>query len=264
MNASKTFVEKSSQTTRELRESKFGLIIFYVYRWRRLRRICLFVLERLEGGHFCSSTLRRILESYHGVRVGAYSYGEALIPGAFPHNVSIGRYVSVAPGVRVFIRDHPIDRLPMHPFFYNSVLGYIPRDSIPEGTLTIDHESWIGERAIITRKCSRIGIGAVVAAGAVVTKDVPDFAVVAGNPAKIVKYRFSEEIQDMILASRWWNRSIDELVAFLPDIMTPPAEEPWRHPLLSSLAGLGLNGHVRAGNNKPHKEETWSFNDSNQ
>lgn len=224
---------------RELRQSRLGSLIFHAYKWRRLRRISLAILERLEGGQFYSFTLRQILENYHGVHVGAYSYGQALIPGAFPHNVTVGRYVSVSPGVRVFIRNHPIDRLPMHPFFYNSALGYLPRDSIHEGILIIDHESWIGERAIVTPKCSRIGIGAVVAAGAVVTKDVPDFAVVAGNPAKIIKYRFPEKIQHNILASRWWERPVGELAALLPEIMVPPGNEPWRHPLLRSFAQKG-------------------------
>jgi acetyltransferase-like isoleucine patch superfamily enzyme len=211
----------------------------WAYRWRRLHKICTIVAGRLEGGHFYSATLRRILESYHGVQAGAYSYGEGLIPGVFPRNVIIGRYVSIAPGVRVFIRNHPIDRLPMHPFFYNSALGFIPRDSIPEGSLIIDHESWIGERAIITPKCYRIGIGAVVAAGAVVTKDVPNFAVAAGNPAKVIKYRFSKDIQEMILASRWWERSINDLAALLPDVMMPVGEKPTSHPLLRSFYSAG-------------------------
>ncbi len=227
---------------RELRQSKLGPLIFHVYRWGRLRWVCLTILGRLEGGAFYSATLRRILESYHGVRVGAYSYGGGLTPGALPHNVTVGRYVSMAPDVRVYIRNHPIDRLPMHPFFYNSALGYIPKDSISDGSLMIDHESWIGEGVIITPRCTRIGIGAVVAAGAIVTKDVPDFAVVAGNPAKIIKYRFSEEVRQLILASRWWERSVDELAALIPEIMIPPGEEPWRHPLLKRLAGADLEG----------------------
>jgi acetyltransferase-like isoleucine patch superfamily enzyme len=101
----------------------------------------------------------------------------------------------------------------MHPFFYNSNLGYVPQDNIPEGDLAIGHDSWIGECAIITSKCSRIGIGAVVGAGAVVTRDVPDFAIVAGNPAKLIRYRFERSEIERKLASRWWEKPPSELAA---------------------------------------------------
>src|SRR5437899_3350548 len=117
--ASMTRPEEPSRATRELRQSKLGPLIFHAYRLGRLRGICLRILGRLEGGHFYSLTLRQILESYHGVRVGAYSYGECMVPGAWPPGVCVGRYVSVAPDVRLFLRNHPYDRLSMHPSFYN-------------------------------------------------------------------------------------------------------------------------------------------------
>jgi len=63
----------------------------------------------------------------------------------------------------------------------------------------------------IFRDYHQIGDGAVIGAGSIVTKDVPDFAVVAGNPARIIKYRFSEETQQSIKASRWWDKDIEEL-----------------------------------------------------
>ena len=190
------------------------------------------ILGRLEGGHFYSSTLRQILASYHGVQVGAYSYGECLIPGAWPSGVCVGRYVSVAPDVRIFLRNHPYDRLSMHPFFYNSQLGLVDRDTIATGTLTIGHDTWIGERAIITPGCRRIGLGAVVGAGAVVTKDVPDFAIVAGNPACVLRLRFSEEVRQMVKESKWWERSVEQCVQCLPEMVKPLSDDPWRHPLL--------------------------------
>jgi tetrahydrodipicolinate N-succinyltransferase len=106
----------------------------------------------------------------------------------------------------------------MHPFFYNKELGYVTEDTIPSGTLYIGHDAWIGERAIIAPGCKRIGIGAVIGAGSVVTKDVPDFAVVAGAPARIIRFRFSPEIQDAVLKSQWWELSLQDLARNLKSL----------------------------------------------
>ncbi|MBZ5583330.1 MAG: hypothetical protein LAQ30_14200 [Acidobacteriia bacterium] len=86
---------------------------------------------------------------------------------------------------------------------------------------------------MITSNCVRIGIGAVVGAGAIVTKDVPDFAIVAGNPARILRYRFPETTRQRILESRWWERPVADCIAVLPEMMQPLSAEP-RHPLLLS------------------------------
>ena len=113
--------EETARTV-ELRRSKLGSVVFEAYRWSRsprFRGMCMTLALRLEGGEFYSATVRRILESCHGVRVGAYSYGACMVPGAFQPGVTVGRYVSVGPDVRVFLRDHPLDRLSIHPFFFN-------------------------------------------------------------------------------------------------------------------------------------------------
>jgi acetyltransferase-like isoleucine patch superfamily enzyme len=164
--------------------------------------------------------------------VGAYSYGEGLTPGTFPSGVTIGRYVSIASGVRVFLRNHPIERLSLHPFFYNSHLGFLKKDSIASGSLEIGHDAWLGERVIIAPGCTRIGIGAVVGAGAVVTKSVPDFATVAGNPARLIRYRFPENTRGIILASHWWELSVEQVVKHMLEMTKPIGDEPWQHPLL--------------------------------
>ena len=150
--------------------------------------------------------------AYHGVEVGAYSYGgHCMRPGAWPRGVSIGRFVSIAQGVRVFLRDHPLDHLSTHPFFFNRNLGVVRDGKVEESTLRIEHDAWIGENTIITAGCNRIGLGAVVGAGSVVTRDVPDFAIVAGAPAKLIRHRFESDIQEAVRQSKWSASSMEEL-----------------------------------------------------
>lgn len=236
--AAGVFPAASDASSAELHRCTFSGVLLRAYRFRRLRQICLRSALRFEGGGYFSWTARAILANYHDVQIGAYSYGECLIPGAFPPGVRVGRYVSIAAGVRPFLRNHPYTRLSMHPFFYNSALGLVDRDTIETGTLSIEHDAWIGERAIITPGCHRIGIGAVVGAGAVITKDVPDFAIVAGNPARLLKWRFPEAIQDAVRSSRWWERTMDQCMPHLDLLVQPLGERLLNHPLLQGLGPL--------------------------
>lgn len=190
----------------------------------KLRRLCLALSLRLEGGQFYSYSARCIMERQYGVVIGAFSYGFCFQPGAFPPGVRVGRYVSIADEVTIILRNHPTSWLSTHPFFFDQRLRYVDRDRVAFGKLEIQHDAWIGHRVTITPGCSRIGIGAVVGAAAVVTKDVPDFAVVAGNPARVLKYRFPEDIQHAILRSAWWNCPIQECVFHLQEVTKPLAD----------------------------------------
>lgn len=191
---------------------------------------------RLEGGQIYSATLRDIFKVYHGVKVGAYSYGECFVPGVFPSGVTVGRYVSIAANVRIFLRNHPYERLSMHPFFYNYQLGFVDTDTIESGSLKVGHDAWIGENAIVTPGCNRIGLGAVVGAGSVITKNVDDFAIMAGNPARLLRYRFTEEVRDKIRTSRWWERPASQCVAILPEMIKSLEDQGWQHPFFSGFA----------------------------
>ena len=78
-------------------------------------------------------------------------------------------------------------------------------------SLEISADAWIGANAIILPGCRRIGRGAVVAAGAVVTRDVPDYALVAGNPARVIRYRFDAASIAAAERTRWWLDSPEAL-----------------------------------------------------
>lgn len=219
-----------------LRRCAWSDMIVRLYRKSRLRKYCLKAAGKFEGGPMFSSAWRRILADYHGLNIGAYSYGCCMTPGIFPPGVTIGRYVSIANGVEVFRRNHPIERISTHPFFYNKEMGYVAEDSIELFPLTIGHDAWIGSHAIILPGCKSIGIGAVVGAGAVVTKDVPDFAIVGGNPAKLIRHRFSEEQQCRALESKWWEKTIEENLKLM-DAFQVPIEDLTNHPLLGKEQG---------------------------
>ena len=150
------------------------------------------------------------------VSIGAYTY----CVSEFLSDVKIGRYCSIARGARLDdIIDHPTDLLSTSPIFYtrnkwNDFLNsYPPLEKVKETfgwvTTEIGHDVWVGANAII-KTGTKIGIGAVVAAGAVVTKDVPPYAIVAGVPAKILRYRFDEKTIAKLLESKWWEREFYE------------------------------------------------------
>lgn len=186
---------------------------------------------RTEGGPYFSRTAREIIQQYCGVEIGAYSYGSCFAIGAFPPGVVIGRYVSMTAGVQYAHRNHPIERLSMHPFFYNSKLGFVKEANISSGAIEIGHDAWIGANSFITAKCRRAGIGAVVASFSVVICDVPDFAIVGWNPARLIQSRFWRDVIGRILASRWSEMSFDKLRECSPHMIQPLGDEP-THPLL--------------------------------
>jgi acetyltransferase-like isoleucine patch superfamily enzyme len=174
------------------------------------------------------------MKSYHGVTIGSYSYG-CFDPDRIPPNVSIGRYVSIGPGVRVFPHDHPLDRLSTHPFFYNSNLGYVTEDTIDNGRMVIGNDTWIGANAIIVAGCRRIGDGAVIGAGSVVTRDIDDFQIVAGVPAKPLRRRFPDAFAQRIKRSSWWSRSMEDIAVDMDAMIKPIVGHSVDHPLLPSI-----------------------------
>lgn len=165
---------------------------------------------RREGGQMNSATLRYVLSEYYGVHAGYHSYGSLLVPGMADERTEIGRYVSIGPNVRRYGAAHPTDRLTMHPYWYNPALGVTPDSDVPRSECVIHHDAWIGANAVILPGCRRIGFGAVVGAGSVVTRDVQDFHIVVGSPARTASLRLTSEMRDALLHENPWQFDPEE------------------------------------------------------
>jgi acetyltransferase-like isoleucine patch superfamily enzyme len=132
------------------------------------------------------------------VSVGKNSYGELYVLDYSPAKtiLKIGNYCSIAPRVCFLLGgEHQINSVSTFPFKVIR-FGY-EKEADSKGDIIVGDDVWFGVNSIICSGVS-IGQGAIIAAGAVVTKDVPSYAVVGGNPAKIIKYRFSQKIQDKL------------------------------------------------------------------
>lgn len=142
----------------------------------------------------------------YNVSVDDYSYigGESHL-----NNVTIGKFCSIGPEVRIGLGRHPLQLKSTFPGFYTSSDYYgvkqeYKNDEPAYERIIIGHDVWIGTRAMILDGVT-VGTGAVIAAGAVVTKNVPPYAIVGGVPAKIISFRFSEVEIDSLLKSQWWD-----------------------------------------------------------
>ena len=137
------------------------------------------------------------------------------------NNATIGSFTSIANGVAIGMGRHPLEWAAMSCVFYNN------RDSIktkfamhsrpPELPVVIGSDVWIGRQAAILPGVN-VGHGAVIGAGSVVTKEVPPYAIVAGNPAKIIRYRFGAATITRLLDSQWWTLSNDAIQKLGPSV----------------------------------------------
>ncbi|QMV64117.1 CatB-related O-acetyltransferase [Pseudomonas berkeleyensis] len=160
-------------------------------------------------------------------------------------NVSrIGRFCSIGNSVVIGQEKagHPLDWVSTHPMQYTGTsLHYIERGEPAE----IGHDVWIGREAMIMEGV-KVSTGAVIAARSLVTCDVPPYAIVAGTPARIIRYRHSEQVINDLLGSAWWELPVDVLQRLSLDVpehfLRQFAELPSREPAIYRQVEVSRRG----------------------
>lgn len=177
-------------------------------------------------------TLGRYVEIGEGTRIvdsilGDYSYTDRYADIAYAR---IGKFANIAAMVRINPSEHPYWRASLHHFIYRA--GYYWEDEPDESYIfdwrksrqvIIGNDTWIGHAAIVMKGVT-IGDGAVVGSHAVVTKDVPPYAIVTGAPAKFLKWRHSAGTAERLRKLAWWDWDHGRLRAALPDFRAFSAE----------------------------------------
>lgn len=138
--------------------------------------------------------------------------------------VTIGSFCSIAQGVVILANaDHPTHLPSTFPFrtrLYpirekKKLTGYKNVDVVSRGPVNIGHDVWIGQNVLILSGVV-IGTGAIVGAGSLVAKDIPPYAIAVGNPAKVIRFRFSPDVIERLLKSEWWTLSDDDIFELEP------------------------------------------------
>ena len=131
-------------------------------------------------------------------------------------NVKIGKFCSIGPNVIVAAAQHKMDWLSTSGFQHpnnDPIFSQFKNGLQPKGEwekTNIGNDVWVGGNAVIIQGIT-IGDGAVIGAGAVVTKDVPPYAIVVGVPAQILRYRFDEKTIERLLKTKWWDRDVNQI-----------------------------------------------------
>lgn len=193
---------------------------YHLPSWR-LKQLIRWFLHRIEGGSPFSITLRRIFRKFHGIEVGDFTHGGWIHPFHLEVGTVVGRYGSIAANARTVTQNHPMATRSTSGLFFNPFFGLVDADPHPPGRLVIGNDVWIGLNAVVLPSVASIGDGAVIGAGAIVGRDVPPYAIMLGNPARVIGYRFPPEVIAELLASRWWERPLAELARDLPAYVTP-------------------------------------------
>lgn len=147
------------------------------------------------------------------IEIGKYSSisGSGTILSSSKNKIKIGNFCSIAPNVLILGDYHNFHKITSYFIFGNLFNEKIKNEKISKGDIIIEDDVWIGGNSVVLSGV-KIGRGSVIGAGSVVTKNVPKYSIVVGNPSKVIKRRFSEKQIEKLEKIQWWNWSKEEIV----------------------------------------------------
>jgi len=187
---------------------------------------------------FRNRKLRNYFREKHRIDVGYYSYG-CFDQWRMPGPIRVGRYCSIANTVRSAPINHPFDALTTHPALYERKFGVVDQNIHWDDVLVIEDDVWVAHNVVILPGCKFIGRGAIIGAGAIVTKDVPAYSIMAGNPARKLRDRFEPGLIHALEKSRWWEMDAAQLRALResdPDLLFHPTVSSVEHWMAKPMA----------------------------
>jgi acetyltransferase-like isoleucine patch superfamily enzyme len=177
----------------------------------RFRGIILRIIRKIEGGYFYESTSRNIYKQYYDIDIGYGTFSFADLT-KIAKGTTFGNYCTISENTRIFNANHPPKYFTTHALLFNPWFGCTSEDVLPRTRLVVGHDVWIGYNSIILPSVNSIGNGAIIAAGAVVTKNVEGYTIVGGNPAKLISHRFTPDVIEKLERSQWWLLSKQDLI----------------------------------------------------
>ncbi len=158
-----------------------------------------------------------------GWEIGEHSYGKPTVLEPELAMLRIGRFCSIGPEAFIILGNHRTDLVSTYPFrslarFWPEAANGDHPDHESRGDVTIHNDVWLGARVTITSGVT-IGNGAVIGANSLVRENVPPYAIVAGNPARLIRYRFDPQQIERLLELAWWDWPDDRIRTALPFMM---------------------------------------------